>query len=81
MSTTEPQLPSFEKALDNLEKIIVEMEGGDIPLDKLIGRFEEGTKLIQICQKHLKDAELRIEQFRRNIADADVGAPEEQRTS
>lgn len=63
------ETPSFEEALNALESIISEMEDGEVPLDKLISRFEEGTKLVQVCQEHLKNAELKIDHFKKNLAD------------
>jgi len=60
---------SFESALEELEQLIEEMEAGKIPLDKLIKKFEDGTKLVHLCQQHLKDADLKIEQFKKNLGE------------
>jgi exodeoxyribonuclease VII small subunit len=51
----------FEVALDNLQKIVREMESGDLPLDNLLKRYEEGMKLIKICRDKLAEAEQKIE--------------------
>ena len=51
---------SYEEALERLEGIIEEMEDGSIPLADLVAQFEEGAKLLKICQCKLKDAELKI---------------------
>lgn len=56
---------SFEDALTQLEAIVEAMESGDVPLAELLAKFEEGTKLLKICETRLKDAELRIEQLKR----------------
>ncbi len=53
--------PSFEEALARLEKIVESMESGDTPLADLLAKFEEGNKLLKICEARLKDAELKIE--------------------
>ena len=53
--------PSFEEALGRLEAIVESMESGEVPLAELIARFEEGGKLLQVCESRLKDAELKIE--------------------
>lgn len=52
---------SFETALEKLETIVEAMESGDVPLAELLAKFEEGTKLLKVCEARLKDAELKIE--------------------
>ena len=37
------------------------MESGDVPLAELLAKFEEGNKLLKVCEARLKDAELKIE--------------------
>ena len=51
----------FEDALARLERIVAEMEGGDLPLDDMLKRFEEGRKLVQFCSAELDAIRLRIE--------------------
>ena len=46
---------------DRLEKIVEQMESGKMILDELIVRYEEGMKLVKICQERLTSAEQRIE--------------------
>jgi len=58
--------PSFEEALTKLEAIVESMESGEVPLADLIARFEQGTKLLQVCESRLKEAELRIEQLKKS---------------
>lgn len=53
--------PSFESALNQLETIVESMESGDVPLAELLAKFEEGNKLLKVCEARLKDAELKIE--------------------
>lgn len=64
--------PSFEQALDELEKIVASMESGEIPLDELLAKYEAGTRLLRQCEGRLKDAELRIELLRKQAGN---GAP------
>jgi len=52
---------SFEAALTQLESIVESMESGDVPLAELLAKFEEGNKLLKVCEARLKDAELKIE--------------------
>ncbi len=51
----------FEKSVARLEKIVAEMESGDLDLDKMIKRFEEGQKLIKVCSKKLNEVEKKVE--------------------
>jgi exodeoxyribonuclease VII small subunit len=55
--------PTFEDALGKLETIVESMESGDLPLEQLLARFEEGTRLVRFCQDRLAAAELRIQQL------------------
>src|SRR3954471_18983575 len=52
---------TFESALARLETLVGEMEGDRMPLEELIVAYEEGTKLVKICQQKLTDAEKKIE--------------------
>jgi exodeoxyribonuclease VII small subunit len=56
---------SFEDALAKLETIVESMESGEVPLAELLARFEEGNKLLKLCEARLKDAELKIEQLKK----------------
>ena len=56
------ELP-FEKTMERLEAIVEGMEGGDLPLEKLISSYEEGTRLVATCQQKLAQAELKIQQL------------------
>ena len=59
---------NFEAAMDRLEKIVEHMESGKLPLEDLIVRYEEGMKLVKICQERLANAEQKIEIITRNSA-------------
>lgn len=56
---------SFETALEKLETIVESMESGEVPLAELLAKFEEGTRLLKVCESRLKDAELKIEQLKK----------------
>lgn len=56
---------SFEAALAQLETIVDSMEQGEVPLAELLGKYEDGTKLLKICEARLKEAELKIEKLRK----------------
>jgi exodeoxyribonuclease VII small subunit len=59
---------NFEGAMDRLEAIVEQMESGKMHLEDLIVRYEEGMKLVKICQERLASAEQRIEIITRNSA-------------
>ena len=52
---------SFEDALKDLEKIVEELNNGDMDLEKAITAYEKGIKLKNICEDRLKNAQERIE--------------------
>ncbi|HEY6207155.1 MAG TPA: exodeoxyribonuclease VII small subunit [Chthoniobacterales bacterium] len=59
---------NFEGAMDRLETIVSQMESGKLPLEELIVRYEEGMKLVKICQERLASAEQKIEIISRDHA-------------
>jgi exodeoxyribonuclease VII small subunit len=60
--------PNFESAMDQLEKIVDQMESGKLPLEELISHYEKGMRLVKICQERLAAAEQKIEIITRNSA-------------
>ena len=58
----------FEEALQKLETIVETMESGDLPMESLIARYEEGVKLAKVCQEKLAEAELKIQQLEKTAA-------------
>jgi exodeoxyribonuclease VII small subunit len=58
----------FEEALKKLEGIVAAMEADDLPLEMLLARYEEGTRLVKICQEKLAEAELKIQQLEKSAA-------------
>ena len=51
---------NFEETMENLEKIVQELEKGDLNLDDSISKFEEGMKLSKSASKYLEEAEKKI---------------------
>jgi len=62
----EPEL-KFEKALERLEKIVEDLEGGNLPLDEALKRYEEGVKLSRLCTQKLSEAENKIETLTKTL--------------
>ena len=54
--------------MKKLEGIVAAMESDDLPLETLLARYEEGTKLVKICQEKLAEAELKIQQLEKDAA-------------
>lgn len=51
---------NFEQAMKELEKIVEELESGELPLEKALKKFEEGMRLSGLCSKTLDETEARI---------------------
>ena len=51
---------NFEESMENLEKIVTELEKGDLNLDDSIKKFEEGMKISKQCNEYLENAEKKI---------------------
>ncbi|MFZ1050414.1 MAG: exodeoxyribonuclease VII small subunit [Candidatus Sulfotelmatobacter sp.] len=54
-------MAKFEECLQRLEKIVQELEKGDVPLEKSLTLFEEGMNLSSACRKELEQAEGKVE--------------------
>ena len=54
-------MPKFEDCLTRLEKIVDELEKGDLPLEKALALFEEGMALSTSCRQELEAAEGKVE--------------------
>ena len=63
----EAEMP-FEEAVKKLENIVEAMESGDLPLETLLQRFEDGTRLVKLCQSRLEQAELQIQKLEKDSA-------------
>ena len=65
---------SFEEALAELEKIVGQLESGDLTLEASLDLFEQGQRLAQQCNLELETAVLRIEQLTEDgeIAELDL---------
>jgi exodeoxyribonuclease VII small subunit len=51
---------TFEQSLKQLERIVQELEDGDLPLEKAIKKFEEGVELTKFCSQKLDETEKKI---------------------
>jgi exodeoxyribonuclease VII small subunit len=58
----------FEEALKKLEAVVDAMEADDLPLETLLARYEEGARLVKVCQEKLAEAEVKIQQLEKTAA-------------
>ena len=61
MPEEKTSLPSFETSLGELERIVKELEKGDLPLEQSLALFEAGMRLSAQCKRQLEEAESRVE--------------------
>jgi len=54
-------VPKFEDSLERLEKIVDDLEKGNVPLEQALKLFEEGMQLSTACRKELEQAEGKVE--------------------
>jgi len=73
MSNAKPK--AFETSLEELERIVRELEQGELPLEKSLELFEQGVKLSRECQDRLNQAERRIEILMRDSQGRSVVRP------
>jgi exodeoxyribonuclease VII small subunit len=59
--TMSPKQKTFESSIGELEKIVRQLEDGDLSLEESLKLFENGVKLSRECQEQLNQAERRIE--------------------
>ena len=52
---------TFESAIQRLEKIVTDMEEAELPLEDVLKKYEEGTRLVRFCSQKLDEAEKKIE--------------------
>ena len=66
---------NFEGQLASLERIVRELERGDLPLERSLELFEQGVRLSRECQERLNEAERRIEVLLRGGDGSTIAVP------
>jgi len=66
---------TFEQSMKQLERIVQELEEGELPLEKAIKKFEEGIKLTQFCSAKLDEAEKKVSVLLKNTEGQVVTKP------
>jgi exodeoxyribonuclease VII small subunit len=55
-----PPEPSYEDALAELERLVASMEGGQLPLDRLLQTYQRGAELLNLCRARLDAVEQQV---------------------
>lgn len=58
---TPSQPPSFETAMAELERIVADMESGQLPLEQSLAAYQRGAELLQFCQQALATAQQQVQ--------------------
>ena len=73
--------PNFEQSLARLEQIVETLDDGNLPLEKSLALFKEGTKLARACRELLAEAEVQVKEALRDVesprSPADVDEPDD----
>lgn len=68
------QPKSFEQAMQELDEIVSQMEGGDLPLEQMLAAYKRGAQLVQFCRQQLEQAQMEVKKLEDNeLADYDDG--------
>jgi exodeoxyribonuclease VII small subunit len=71
----ELKVKDFESALKSLEDIVVQLEAGDLTLDRALELFEEGIKVSRFCSSKLEEAERKVEVLIKSASGEMKGMP------
>jgi exodeoxyribonuclease VII small subunit len=52
--------PTYEEALAELERLVQRMEDGQMPLDQLLGSYQRGAELLELCRSRLAAVEAQV---------------------
>ena len=63
MNIKTDKLPDFEKALEELESLVEQMESGDLSLDESLKQFKRGVELTRHCQGVLEEAQQTVQKL------------------
>ncbi len=56
----------FEDAIKKLEKIVEDLEGGDLSLDEALKKYQEGIEISRVCSQRLESAKKKIDLLSKN---------------
>lgn len=58
--TTPDTAPSYEEALAELERLVAAMEGGQLPLERMLENYQRGAELLSLCRARLQAVEEQV---------------------
>jgi exodeoxyribonuclease VII small subunit len=58
--TSPAPAPTYEEALAELERLVQQMEGGQMPLDQMLGSYKRGAELLELCRSRLTAVEAQV---------------------
>ncbi len=61
---------TFEQAMQELEKVVNKLEGGNGALEEAIMEYEYGSELQKFCEKKLQEAKLKVEKITKDSSGA-----------
>jgi len=61
MARKDQKQKKFEQALEELEQVVERLESGGLSLEQSLAAFEEGVKLVKLCNQKLTEVEKKIE--------------------
>jgi exodeoxyribonuclease VII small subunit len=59
-ASADPNADSYETALQELEQLVARLEGGQLPLDQLLGSYQRGAQLLAFCRDKLAAVENQV---------------------
>ncbi len=68
--------PTFEEARAELERIVAQLESGEVGLEDAISLWERGEELHRLCRAKLDAAQGRVDELSRSVAEANDEPPE-----
>ncbi len=68
MSDENEQPPRFENVIGELERLVGQLEAGQLPLDEALSLYERGVKLARVGNELLEGAERRVEELQKSLA-------------
>ena len=73
-NNTDVKKMPFERAIDELESIVKDLEAGKVPLEKSVELYERGEALKKRCEELLRQAEARVEKITLNADGKPTGS-------
>jgi exodeoxyribonuclease VII small subunit len=75
MTRKKPETKKFEELIEELEKVVSALEGGDLPLEDAMETFRRGVEISKECHKRLDEAERKVKLLRRQACGELVEEP------